>query len=462
MPVGPDFMLGKLIEPELRMMLKEKQYKELREALQELDPVDIAQSMQVLTPDEGIILFRILPRSIAADVYEQLTIQEQEDFLRLLSHEQIAAILNEMDPDDRTELLEELPGKISRKVLSLLSPDERKIAKNLLGYPEDSVGRMMTPEYMAIKEGWTVKQAFRYIREFGKDKESINILYVVDDKDRLLDEIILRDLILSHPKTKITDLMNYQVASLLATDDQETAADTMLRYDLSILPVVDSDGTLVGIVSHDDILDVVVEEATEDIHRMGGLEALDEPYSQISFFTMLRKRAGWLSILCIGAMGTINVMNFFHLALERAVELVLFIPLINSSGGNAGAQATTLVIRALSLQDIRITDWLKVFLRELRMGISLGAILAGIALIRIMIWPEHAEYNILLAITIAASIISVVILGTLVGCMLPFILRFFGYDPALSSAPLVTILVDILGIVIYLFIANQILSGTML
>ncbi|MBD3267666.1 magnesium transporter [bacterium] len=455
-------MLGKLIEPELRALIAERRYKELREEMKDLDPVDIAEVLQVLTLEEGIIVFRILPRALAADVYENLPLQFQEDVLRLLSNEQIAALLNEMDPDDRTDLLEELPGKITTRVLSLLSPEERKIAKNLLGYPDYSVGRLMTPEYMAIREDWTVKQAFKHIRTYGRDKETINILYVVDEKGKLQDEIILRDLILATPKTQIADLMNRQVIALQATDDQETAAETMLRYDLSILPVVDSEGTLVGIVTNDDVMDVVVEEATEDIHRMGGMEALEEPYSQVSFTSMLKKRAGWLTLLCLGAMITINVTKIFHGFLQEGAVLALFIPLIMSSGGNSGSQATTLVIRALSLQDIRLGDWLRVFSRELLMGVLLGCILGGVALLRVVIWPESPEYNLLLAATVSISIIFVVMFGTIIGCLLPFILRLFGSDPALASAPLVTTLIDNLGIVIYFVMAYFILSGTIL
>jgi magnesium transporter len=250
--------------------------------------------------------------------------------------------------------------------------------------------------------------------------------------------------------------------ALSATDDQETAADTMLRYDLSVLPVVDSEGLLVGIVTSDDVMDVVVEEATEDIQRMGGMEALDEPYSQISFSSMLKKRGGWLSLLCLGAMFTISVAQFFEASLQKASELALFIPLIMSSGGNSGSQATTLVIRALSLQDISLGDWFKVFLRELGIGILLGFLLGLIALARVLIWPAHASYNILLAATISISIVFVVIFGVLIGSMLPFILRLFGFDPALSSAPLVTTMIDNLGLAIYLAIAVLILSGTML
>lgn len=460
MQFDPDFMLGKLIEPELKAMLAEKRYKDLRQTLQELDPVDIAEIIQVLSPDEGIILFRILPRDLAADVYEYLPLHEQEDFLRLLSNEQIAAILNEMDPDDRTELLEELPVKISRQVLKLLSPDERKVATTLLGYPEESIGRLMTPEFMAIRENWTVKEAFQYIRTHGQDKESINILYVVDENDKLLDEILLKDLLFADPNSQISELMNRQVVSLLSTDDQETAADTMLRYDLSMLPVVDSDGALVGIVTNDDILDVVVEEATEDIHRMGGMEALEEPYLQVSFLTMLRKRAGWMAFLFLSGMVTVSVMSMFQPFIDQLTVLSIFIPLIISSGGNTGSQAATLVIRALAVQDIDLSDWFRVLGRECLMGLSMGAILGLVALLRVYYFPG-AEIHVpafLLSLTVSLSVLGVVTFGTLVGCMLPFILRSIGFDPALSSSPLVATCMDTLGVMIYFTIAIFILS----
>ncbi|MGC9330010.1 MAG: magnesium transporter, partial [Candidatus Hinthialibacter sp.] len=283
-------LLTRLILPDIEAMLAQKNYKELREALVELDPVDIAETINTLTLEERAIVFRILPRSISADVFEYLPFDEQEELMHSLGQEQVSALLNEMDPDDRTQLLEELPGKVIKRVIELLSPQERAVAVTLLGYPEDSVGRLMTPEYTAIHQDWTVEQTLQHVRKIGREKETINIIYVVDDNDHLIANVKLRTLIFSEPTAFIKDIMNQQVIALNAFDDQETASEAMIRYDLPILPVVDSDGTLVGIVTSDDVFDVVVEETTEDMHRMGGLSALEEPYFNASFLTLVRKR----------------------------------------------------------------------------------------------------------------------------------------------------------------------------
>ncbi len=462
MPGYRDSMLGRLIEPEIKSLLAEKNYKELRESLQELDPVDIAETIGVLSEEERAVVFRLLPRSISADVFEYLSFSEQEEVLRLLGHEQVSSILNEMDPDDRTALLEELPGKLTRRILEMLSPEERAIAKTLLGYPEESIGRLMTPEYLAVREDWTVTQTLEYIRKTGREKETVNVLYVTDENDRLIADLKIRTLIFSDPETRIRDIMNTQVIALNAFDDQETASEVMLRYDVTVLPVVDSDGTLVGIVTSDDVFDVVVEEATEDIHRMGGLEAIDEPYFDVSFFTLWRKRAGWLAILFFGGMITVYVMETFepHIDSGQLLILSLFLPLVISSGGNSGSQAATLVIRALAVKDVALKDWYRVFWRELLSGLLLGSFLGLIALARVIFFPPM-DYDRfwMLSLTVSLSVIGVVLYGTLMGSMLPFILRFLGFDPAFSSNPLIATLCDSIGVAIYFSLAILILSG---
>ncbi|MFB3787158.1 MAG: magnesium transporter [bacterium] len=461
-----DSMLGRLIEPEIKALLAEKNYKELRESLRELDPVDIAETISVLSEEERAVVFRLLPRSISADVFEYLSFSGQEEVLRLLGHEQVSSILNEMDPDDRTALLEELPGKLTRRILELLSPEERAIAKTLLGYPEDSVGRLMTPEYMAVREDWTVDQTIAYIRKTGREKETVNILYVTDEKDRLIADLKIRSLIFAESGSRIRDIMNAQVIALNAFDDQEAASRAMLRYDVPVLPVVDSDGTLVGIVTSDDVFDVVVEEATEDMHRMGGLEAIDEPYFDVSYTTLVRKRAGWLSVLFLGEMLTSTAMSYFEQELQRAIVLALFIPLIISSGGNSGSQAASLIIRAMALQHVQIRDWIKVFFRELTIGLLMGCVLGLIAFARITLWPSrltlYGPHFLQVAFTVNLALVGVVMFGTLTGSMLPFLLRKLGFDPALSSAPFVATIVDVMGIVIYFTVALLIMEGTLL
>lgn len=472
--------LGKLIEPEIREWIREKNFKELRESLVELDPFDLAEALQVLTPQECAIVFRILPRRVAAEVFAHLPFNEEEELLHSLGDEHVSGILNEMAPDDRTALLEELPGQITRRLIESLSPQERQIARTLLGYPEYSVGRLMTPEYVSIKQDWTVKDTLNHLRLIGKDKETINYIYVTDDHDRLVAYLPLRSLIVASPERLIRDIMRTTMVTLRAADDQETAADVMARYDTPVLPVLDSDGVLVGIVTSDDVLDVVVEETTEDIHLMGGLEALDVPYTQISFISLFRKRAVALLLLFIGGTLTVTAMDSFGANLEAI--LLIFIPLIISTGGNSGSQAATLVIRAMAIREIGLRDWLRVLVRESSMGLSLGAALGLTAftllLLLSVVFPgaiaSLAEAEIgesaaalaqtealdvslwslaALSITVGIAITSVVFYGTMIGAMLPFMLKSVSIDPALSSTPLVATLVDATGIVIYSVVA---------
>ncbi|RJP31424.1 MAG: magnesium transporter [Candidatus Omnitrophota bacterium] len=466
-------MLGRLIEPEIRSLLEQKNYKELRAALIELDPVDIAEAILVLSPEDRAVVFRLLPRTLAADVFEYLPFPEQEELLHSFSKEQVSAILNEMAPDDRTALLEELPGKVTRRLLGLMSPEERIIATNLLGYPEDSIGRLMTPEYITVKEDWPIKKAFKHIRRTGPEKETINVIYVIDENDRLVDDLTLKKLIFSNPNSKVADLMDRQFIALQAHDDQETAIEIMARYDRFALPVVDSDGTLVGIVTSDDIFDVVEEENTEDIQKLGGVGALEDPYSQVGILTMVRKRTGWLSILFLGGYLTSKTMGVFEnqITSEVWLWLTLFLPLIISSGGNSGSQAATLVIRAMAVQDIEQRDWFRILLRETGTGMILGLLLGMMSLFFFYFLPAseslqqqslHSQHFLLLGITVASALISMVIFGTLIGSMLPFIFNAVGVDPALSSTPFVATLVDITGVVIYFSLARVLLAGTLL
>ncbi|MEW6236996.1 MAG: magnesium transporter [Candidatus Omnitrophota bacterium] len=454
-----DSMLGLLIQPEIHELLEQKNYKELREILTELDPADIADFMVVLSPEECAVVFRLLPQTISADVFEHLPFSDQEELIQYLGQEQVAAILNEMEPDDRTALLEELPGKVTRRLMGLLSPEERRISQTLLGYPEESVGRLMTPEYVAIKKDWSVEEAFQHIRKTGQDKETVNVIYVTDEDEKLIDDIRLRSLLFADPQTKISELMDYQYTALAAQDDQETAIEMMTKYDRIALPVVDSQGALVGIVTSDDVFDVAEEETTEDIHRLAGMEALDEPFSQVSILTMIRKRAGWLAILFAGETLTITAMEGFSEEILKWGALTFFIPLIISMGGNSGSQATSLVIRAMALQEVKLKDWYRTLGREFLTGILLGVILGAISIARVHLFPVEGvigERIMLTSLTVSLAVICVVLFGSLIGSMLPFILRSLGFDPALSSAPLVATLVDVMGVVIYFSIAKLI------
>jgi magnesium transporter len=459
-------MLGPLLGPDIEELIAQRQFPELREVLTAFSPADVAEILEDLTPSELAVVFRILPRDKAADIFEHLPLTLQETLVHGLGTEDVAAVLNEMDPDDRTNLLEELPANVTQRLLALLTPQERKIATTLLGYPPESVGRRMTPDYVAIRPDWTIGEALNYIRRVGKDKETLNVLYVIDDHGRLIDDLKLRELILADPERRVSDLMDTKFVALRADEDQEECVRAFQRYDRVALPVTDSAGVLVGMVTVDDVLDVVEAEATEDMQKLGGMEALDMPYMQVGFFTMVRKRALWLCALFLGQTLTATAMGHFEEEISRAVVLALFVPLIISSGGNCGSQATSLIIRAFAVREVSLRDWWQVMYREMGAGFALGLVLGALALLRIVFWPwrleVYGEHYVLVATAVALSLVGVVLYGSLVGAMLPFILRRIGLDPAVSSAPFVATLVDVMGIIIYFTIAALVLKGTLL
>jgi magnesium transporter len=429
-------------------------------------PSALARALTDLPLDEQVVVFRILPRKDAAATFEYLTTEQQEALLKGMAQEDVAALLNDMAPDERTKFLEELPASATRQLLALLTPKERAVAVTLLGYPEGSIGRLMTPHYISVKEEWTVQAVLDHVRRHGQDSETLNVIYVVDDQGLLIDDIRIREILLTEPTNHVRDLMDRRFVALKATDDQEAAVAVFRREDRSALPVTDTAGVLIGIITVDDVLDVAEAEATEDIQRVGGMEALEEPYMQIAFRRMIQKRGGWLTALFLGEMLTATAMGFFEMEIERAVVLALFVPLIISSGGNSGSQASTLVIRALALGEVSLGDWWRVMRRELGAGLALGGILGTIGFFRIAIWSAfstiYGPHWLLVALTVAVSLVGVVLWGTLSGSLLPFLLRRLGFDPAASSAPFVATLVDVTGLVIYFSVALVILRGTLL
>ena len=465
-------MVGKILEPEIRNLIEARNFGALREVFREWPPADVAQVILDLPEDEQVIIFRVLPHALAADVFEYLDFDAQQKLLHAMAHEQVVAILNEMSPDDRTAFLEELPSAAARQLIRLLTPEERRIAQSLLGYPEDSVGRLMTPDFIAVKEDWTVQQVLDYIREHGHDSETLNVIYVVDERGKVIDDIRMREFLLRPLGSAVRDMMEKVFVTLNATDSQQDALNVFRKYDRTALPVVDSSGVLVGIVTIDDMLDVAEAEATEDIQKFGGMEALDEPYMRIPLWRMVRKRAGWLVILFLGETLTATAMANYQAELAKALVLALFLPLIISSGGNSGSQASTLMIRAMALGEVTLRDWWQVMRRELQAGLFLGAILGAIGVARVGAWAIVGEQYLhqqpygahwpLVALTVGIALVGVVLWGTLSGSMLPFILRRVGADPAASSAPFVATLVDVTGLIIYFSIALVIMRGVML
>lgn len=459
-------MLSRLLQPEIQSLIEERQLGILKEILTDWTPADIAELLADISEKERVIIFRLLSKELAADTFEYLDFDTQMELLKSMGREEVADILNEMDPDDRTALFEELPSSAAKQLIQLLSPEERKVAVTLLGYPENSVGRLMTPDYIAVKPTFTIQQTLDYIREHGKNKETLNIVYVIDDKGKLIDDVKIKDFLLAPLDQTVSDLMDENFVALHVYDDQETAVEAFKKYDRVALPVIDRAGILIGIVTVDDVFDIAEEETTEDIHKQAAVEALDEPYSSIPLFSMIKKRAGWLAVLFLGEMFTASAMAFFEDEIAKAVVLALFVPLIISSGGNSGSQAATLVVRAMALGEVTLKDWFFVIKRELITGLTLGSILAIIGFFRIFAWQMashiYGEHWFFVAITVSTSLVGVVMWGTITGSMLPFILKKLGFDPASSSAPFVATLVDVTGLVIYFSVAIVLLSGKLL
>jgi len=459
-------MIGKSIQPEIRALIDARDFTTLKEIFADWYPADLAELIDDLPDEDEAVIFRLLPRRLAAQTYEYLELEKQKSLLKAMGQEQVAAILNDMAPDDRTALFEELPSAAVQQLISLLTPEERATAQSLLNYPEDSIGRLMTPDYIAVRRDWNVQDVLNFVRANGSDKETLNVVYVVDDKGKLIDDIRMREFLLAPLDKQVSEMMDENFVSLPVHADKEAAVEVFKKYNRTALPVVDSDEHLVGIVTVDDVLQVQEEETTEDIQKIGGMEALDEPYLEISLLQMVKKRAGWLVILFVGEMLTATAMGFFEHEIAKAVVLALFVPLIISSGGNAGSQASTLIIRAMALGEVTLATWWGVMKREIIAGLSLGCILGVIGFMRIAGWTLFSDiygaYWLLVAFTVSFSLIGVVLWGSLAGSMMPFILKKFGADPAASSAPFVATLVDVTGLVIYFSVAFMILRGTLL
>ncbi len=452
--------------PEISSYIEQKKFLELKGFLQVLQPPELADIIKYFSPAEQLILLDLIPRSTAAKTFEFLDFSDQKKILNVLKGEQLESILNEMAPDDRTALLGSLPNTVVKELLGLLSEEERKVTLSLLGYPENSVGRLMTPDYITIERSWTIKEALDYIRKNGSDSETLNVVYVTDDNGILIDDIRSRELLLAPLEKKISDVMDSKFLYLKTYQDLDEAIDLFRKNARTVLPVIDDTGLLIGIVTIDDILNVAQREDTREMQNLGGTEALDEPYMSTPLLQMVKKRAVWLVILFIGEMLTATAMGFFENEIAKAVVLALFIPLIISSGGNSGSQATSLIIRAMALREVTLSDWWKIMKREVMSGLLLGAILGIIGFIRISVWSAfsnvYGEHWMLIAFTVGFSLVLVVLWGTLSGSMLPIILRKLKFDPAKSSAPFVATLVDVTGLVIYFLVAIIFLSGTLL
>ena len=454
-------MHARLTREEIEQALAARQFSLIRTAVGEMEAADVADAIENLEAEHRALVFRVLRREKAAEVFEYLEPEAQESLIRALAQEHVAAILNDMSPDDRTALLEELPAEVTKQLLALLTPEERKIARQLLGYPEETIGRLMTPDFITIRDDWTVRRALDHIRENGEDSETLNVINVVDASGRLIDNLRVRELLLADLDSRIADIGDGKFIALHAMDDQERAVEVFMEYDRVAFPVIDSNGVLLGIVTVDDVLDVAEQEATEDIQKIGGSGPLEQPYMQVGLLAMLRKRVGWLVVLFLGQQLTLSAMGHFADTIARALVLVTFVPLVISSGGNSGSQAATMVVRAMAVGDVELRDWWNVMRREFLVGLGLGVIVAVIGALRIVLGEEltgayGADWG-RVALVVGISLVFVVLWGVLIGSMLPFILRRFGADPAASSTPFVATLVDVTGLMIYFTIGTSVL-----
>ena len=449
---------------QIEILLAEGNPEHLTEYLDTLNISDVEELIDEL-PEHASTFISSLSINRAANVFRILDFPTQERIVKKLSGPKIAELINELPPDDRTSFFSELHGDAVKKMIILLPPNDRKEALSLLGYPEDSVGRLMTPDYITVREDWSVSKILEHIRIYGKDSETTDVIYVLDKKGVLLDDIRIREILLVKPETIVGDLMDNRLISLKAYDTQEEAVNVFRMNNRVALPVTDDDLIMLGIVTIDDILWVANEESTEDIQRIGGMEALDEPYLDVSLMQLTRKRAGWLVILFIGELFTATVMQFYEHQLEKVLVLTMFIPLIVSSGGNSGSQASTLIIRAMALGEVALSDWWRVMRREFMSGLLLGLILGTIGFTRIYAWhlfsDVYGEHWLGIAGTVSLSLVGIVLWGSLIGSMFPFVLRRFNADPATSSAPFVATMVDVTGLIIYFSVAAVILAEAM-
>lgn len=434
---------------------------------QDTHPADIAEQLSLFDVRTRNIAFIMLNDDEKVEVFSYLDINTQKEIIKSLGDKDLSEVLNNIEPDDRTLLFENFPDDLIKRSINLLNEEEKEVALSLIGYPNDCIARLMTPNYVQAKSDWTVKQVFAHIKKFGKKAETLNYIYIVDKHNKLVDDLLIGQLLMADQDDTMLKLMDENFISITTITRIETALDIFEKYDRAALPITTEKGVLVGIVTADDILDKMKERDTEDIQKFGGVEGLDLSYTKTSLFELVKKRAGWLIILFIGEMFTASAMGYFDAEIQKAVVLALFVPLIISSGGNSGSQAASLIIRAMALGELKLKDWWYVMRKEILSGFFLGLILGTIGFLRIFIWQQTGLYDygiywVWVALSVSISLIFIVLWGSLSGSLIPFLLRRVGLDPATASAPFVATLVDVTGLIIYFTVAAIFLSGKIL
>jgi len=442
---------------------------ELAEVAAQMRSADLAEALNQLPRAAAAKVVANLPFHVAVQVLDEPEMECEDEILALLSEPAAAQLVEAMSADRQADVFRAMPEEQRAKLIRALEPDTQAALKELLRYPPETAGGIMTTELVSVPASWTVEQTLRHISSVGRAKETVYAVYVHDPDTRRLRRVVsLRELIVSDRSVPVSQVGDgRQPLSVAADTDREEVARLISKYNLLAIPVVDEEGRVVGIVTVDDVIDAIVAEQTEAVQRFGGMEALDEPYTRISFVRMIKKRAGWLTALFLGEMLTATAMGHFEGEIQKAVVLALFVPLIISSGGNSGSQATSLIIRALALRELTVKDWWKVALRELPAGLALGVILGTVGVIRILLWQalgwyDYGVHHLLVALTVGLALIGVVTFGSMAGSLLPFLLRRLGFDPASASAPFVATLVDVTGLVIYFSVAFLLLRGSLL
>ena len=430
-------------------------------------PADTAEQLSSLTKKDRNLSFLMLAGQRKAEVFSYFENAIQQEIVKSLGDDELAHVLNNLDPDDRTKLFENFPDQLIKHSVNLLNEQEKETALNLIGYDKNCIARLMTPHYVQTEPNWTVSQVLDHVKKYGKKAETLNHVYVVDKNNKLIDDLKIGQLLMADYESQMLQLMDYDFVAITTTTPMEEAFEIFEKYDRSALPIITENGILVGIVTFDDIIDKIKERDTEDIQKFGGVEGLDLSYTKTPLLELVKKRAGWLIVLFLGEMLTASAMGYFEGEIDKAVVLALFIPLIISSGGNSGSQAASLIIRAMALRELRLNDWWYVMRKELFSGLLLGGILGVIGFIRIMIWQKTGMYDygpfwFPVAMSVSISLVFIVLWGTLSGSLIPFALRKVGLDPATASAPFVATLVDVTGLVIYFSIAALFLTGKLL
>ncbi len=444
--------LASLLGPDLKQLLKEDP-DQVRDLLDEIHPEDLADLVGDLDPDEAGELLSRMPAEDAAPIFERLDDKEQEDLVEQMPAQSVAQIASEMAADDRADLFSILPAAMGESLfeeLRKVDPEAAQEVRDIEKWPETSAGHLMTTDYVAVSPRIHVAEALDMVRQRGREREQfVYVVYVVDE-GKLAGTVSLREILISEPDQGIAEVMRTNVISVLPTMDQEDVARRMAKYDLNVMPVVADDGKLLGVITIDDIIDVLVREQTEDVQKIGAMEPLDLPYFQTSFVTFIKKRAGWLIILFVEEFFTQTALRYYDPVMEAVKGALLYVPLLISAGGNSGSQSSTLVIRGLALGEIKLTDWWRILFRELFMGLLLGVMIAGIAMGRVMMYPDQ---SFLFAVTVGITVLCIIVTGCTVGAMLPLILKRVGVDPATSSTPFIASLVDTLGVLIYAHVA---------